>query len=168
MLDLLIQQAYLNTCTYNLDAMFSKKRSLRGHLMNSFRVSEWMGVSLMVKSGRSIYSMYENLVTPPQARRKESFHEAVDRLDISEKDIRKQITYYKLTSSLYGLFSVFGVIYAAILYVYGTRGAFIMACSYCCLIGSFFFRESFWYMQIKKRRLGMRPLDWFKFMVGLN
>ncbi|MEC8063855.1 MAG: hypothetical protein VX112_03310 [Pseudomonadota bacterium] len=148
--------------------MFSKKRSLRGHLTNSFRVSEWMGISLMVKSGRSIYSMYENLVTPPKATRRESFHDAVSRLHISEKDIKSQMYYYKMTSSIYGLFCIFGIIYAMILFVYGTRGAFIMSCSYCCLIGSFFFRESFWYMQIKNRRLGMSPYDWLRFMVGLS
>ena len=146
--------------------MFAKKRSLRSHIANSFKISQWMGITMLANSGRSIYSMYRGLITPPQAKRKETFTEAVARLGVSERDIKDQAYYYKMTSSIYGLFFIFGLIYNVVLWMKGTTAAVIMGSCYCFLIGAFFFRESFWYMQIKKRKLGMSVTEWFRFMTG--
>ncbi len=146
--------------------MFSKKRSLRSHIANSFKISQWMGITMLTNSSRSIYGMYRGLVTPPKASRNESFTEAVTRLGVTERNIKDQLYYYKMTSSIYGLFLLFGVFYNVVLYYKGSAGAVIMGTAYCFLIGSFFFRESFWYMQIKKRKLGMSMYDWCKFITG--
>jgi intracellular multiplication protein IcmV len=125
-----------------------------------------MGITMLTNSSRSIYGMYRGLVTPPKASRKESFTEAVSRLGVTERNIKDQLYYYKMTSSIYGLFLLFGVFYNVVLYYKGSAGAVIMGTAYCFLIGSFFFRESFWYMQIKKRKLGMSMYDWCKFITG--
>ncbi len=146
--------------------MFSKKRSLRSHIANSFKISQWMGITMLTNSSRSIYGMYRGLITPPRASRKESFTEAVSRLGVTERNIKDQLYYYKMTSSIYGLFLLFGVFYNVVLYYKGSAGAVVMGTAYCFLIGAFFFRESFWYMQIKKRKLGMSMSDWCKFMIG--
>ena len=146
--------------------MFSKKRSLRSHIANSFKISQWMGITMLTNSSRSIYSMYRGLVTPPKASRKESFTQAISRLGVTERDIKDQLYYYKITSSIYGLFLLFGICYNVVLFYKANAGAVVMGIAYCFLIGAFFFRESFWYMQIKKRKLGMSIFDWCKFITG--
>ena len=146
--------------------MFSKKRSFRAYLASSFNFSNWMGVTLLTRSGKSLIQLYRGLVTPPVAGTKESFTQAVLRLQVSERQIRHQLYYYKITSGIYGLFLLFGLIYTGILVAYSSIESALMAAAYCFLMGAFFFRESFWYMQIKKRKLGMHPLDWFRFMLG--
>jgi len=146
--------------------MWGKKLGFRAYIANTFKFSEWISKDFLVHGARNIHSTYRSLVKPKQGVRNESFAEAIVRLGLSEHEISKQKRYYLMTSSLYGVCLLLGCGYAAwLLWVVQNVSAALMAALYCFLMFAFFFRESFWYMQISTRRLGQNMQDWTAFML---
>lgn len=143
--------------------MFGFKR-LRTYAGKTFSVSEWMAKDALVAGARNIKSLYHAMKASQSGRKVETFQEAVERLGLREKDIATRLAYYKKTSLLYGVILVASVLYAAMMYSASQWLTFLTCVAYSLLVFSFFFREHFWYMQIKKRRFGMRFSDWLRFV----
>jgi len=146
----------------------SQGKGLRAYMTRTFNVYEWAGTRSLVDSGNNIRQLYSQMVTIKKTARKETFAEAVVRLNLTAQDIQNKESQYRLTSSIFGLFVVFGLIYTGLLYRRGDYGTCLMALAYTFLMFGFYFRESFWYMQIKRRQLGKSVTDWVKFVVGLE
>ncbi len=146
--------------------MNKPKRGLRGFLARNFNFSEWIGKDFLLKGMYDIYELFYLLTKPRQEGRKETFAEAVVRLGLSEKDINAQREYYRITTIIYGTFIIFSLLYAAwMFFVEKNMLTTFMIIVYMGLMFAFFFRESFWYMQITKRKLGNGLNDWCKFML---
>ena len=147
--------------------MVTQNRGLRGFLSRNFRFSEWIGKEFLVQGYTNIKQLFYIILAKNHSARNESFAEAVVRLRLSETDIVKQKEYYRMTSVIYGSFLLFSVVYAMWLYwVDKNLLSAFMTVVYSVLMFAFFFRESFWYMQITKRRLGHTFGDWWCFMLG--
>lgn len=147
--------------------MSEPKRGLRGFLTRNFNFSEWIGKEFLLKGFNDIKELFYLLTKRSGVSRKETFAEAVVRLKLSEKDINAQREYYRLTTFIYGCFVVFSMIYAGYMFfVQNNKMTTFMIVVYGGLMFAFFFRESFCYMQITKRRLGHNFNHWWHFMLG--
>lgn len=142
-----------------------QRKGLRGYLSRTFNVYEWMGADILWQGAKSIKGLYGDIISPPSSGIKETFSQAVVRMGLTEYDIAKQARYYKFTSSIYGIFFIFAVLYALILFLSKNVGAGCMGTAYAVLMFAFYFRESFWLMQIKRRRLGHNFIDWVAYLV---
>lgn len=143
-------------------------RGLRSYMSRTFNVYQWAGGQALVNSGKGIRGLFRAMTAVKRSARKETFSQAIVRLNLSPKDIEEKERQYKLTSSIYGVFFIFGLVYSALLFKKSSWGTGIMGLSYSFLMFAFFFRESFWYMQVKNRRLGMTISDWLRFIVRMK
>lgn len=144
----------------------SEKKGLRSYMARTFNVYQWAGAKALVASGNSIRNLFTEMTVVKKDVRKETFAQAVVRLGLTAKDVQDREKQYRLTSSVFGLFFLFGVVYSVLLYLREDYLTSLMAVAYTMLMFAFFFRESFWYMQVKKRELGKSLKDWFFFLVG--
>lgn len=144
----------------------SEKKGLRSYMARTFNVYQWAGAKALVASGNSIRNLFTEMTVVKKEVRKETFAQAVVRLGLTAKDVQDREKQYRLTSSVFGLFFLFGVVYSVLLYLREDYLTSLMAVAYTMLMFAFFFRESFWYMQVKKRELGKSLKDWVFFLVG--
>ncbi len=144
----------------------SKGKGIKAYMARTFNVYQWAGTKSLVDSGRNIRSLFTAMVYVNKTARKETFAQAVVRLGLTADDINKKQQQYRLTSSIFGVFFLFGLVYSYLLYSRKDYVTSVMAVAYSLLMFAFFFRESFWYMQIKQRTLGKSVFDWMKFIVG--
>ena len=135
-------------------------------MARTFNVYQWAGTKSLVDSGRNIRSLYTAMVHVKKPTRRETFAQAVARLGLTADDIKKKQQQYRLTSSIFGVFFIFGVVYSCLLFYRKDYVTTVMAIAYSMLMFAFFFRESFWYMQIKQRTLGKTVFDWARFLLG--
>lgn len=146
----------------------SEGRGLRAYISRTFNLYQWAGAKSLISSGKGIRGLFHEMTRVKQAVRKETFAQAIVRLQLTPKDIQKKEKQYRMSSSIYGLFFVFGLIYTTLLFRRSDWSTGFMGLSYSFLMFGFFFRESFWYMQIKNRKLGMQIVDWCYFIVGMT
>ena len=146
--------------------MRKKRTGFRGYMARTFNVSDWVSRDFIMQGAYNIRDTYRLLVHRRSQERIETFTEAIVRLRLTEKDIYKQQRYFRMTSSLYLVFLVVALLYCGWLWATGRPAVAVgMALLYSGLMGSFFFRESFWYMQIRTRRLGQSFSDWSRFVL---
>lgn len=150
----------------NFEIGMSEKKGLRSYMARTFNVYQWAGAKALVASGNSIRNLFTEMTVVKKDVRKETFAQAVVRLGLTAKDVQDREKQYRLTSSVFGLFFLFGVVYSVLLYLREDYLTSLMAVAYTMLMFAFFFRESFWYMQVKKRELGKSLKDWVFFLVG--
>lgn len=144
-----------------------EKKGLRSYMARTFNVYQWAGTQSLVDSGRNIRKLYLAMVNVKRSSRTETFAEAVVRLNLTSLDISNKERQYRLTSSVFGIFVIFGLLYSGLLYYKRDYLTCVMGLAYTFLMFGFFFRESFWYMQIKRRKLGMGVKDWVMFISGM-
>lgn len=142
----------------------SQGKGLRAYISRTFNVYQWAGAKSLIDSGSNIRSLFNSMVYVKKTKRNETFAQAVVRLGLTVADIKDKERQYKLTSSIFCVFFIFGLIYSYFLYRNKDSMTCFMGLSYSVLMFGFFFRESFWYMQIKKRELGKTVFDWLKFI----
>lgn len=145
----------------------SEKKGLRAYMARTFNLYQWAGAKSLIVSGNNIRHLFSEMTVVKKSVRRETFAQAVVRLGLTAKDIQDREKQYRLTSSVFGLFFIFGVVYSLMLYLREDYLTSLMAVAYTVLMFAFFFRESFWYMQVKKRELGKNVTDWLLFVVGL-
>lgn len=141
--------------------MARKKRFLGTHL----NFSRWMGIGEIKSNARGIKRLFSSLGEFEESGVKETFAEAVLRLKLTEDDIKERTLHFLKVAMVYMFCAICLIIYA--LYLYFTRdyiGAF-MCLPIISVILSFWFKEHFWYTQMKHRKLGMSGIEWFECLV---
>ena len=151
-----------------MEAAMSQGRGLRSYMSKTFNIYQWAGGESLITTGKGIRELFRSMTAVKRSVRKETFAQAIVRLNLTPKDIEDKQRQYRMTSSIYGVFFIFGLVYSALLFKRSSWGTGIMGLSYSFLMFGFFFRESFWYMQVKSRRLGMTLSDWVLFVVGMK
>ena len=143
-------------------------KGLRSYMSRTFNVYQWAGGQSLISSGKSIRGLFRAMTIVKRSARKETFSQAIVRLNLTPKDIEEKERQYKMSSSIYCIFFIFGLVYTVLLFSRSNVGTGVMGMSYSFLMFAFFFRESFWYMQVKNRRLGMTLFDWVRFIVKIR
>lgn len=126
-----------------------------------YRVDKWIGFDYLKGTFQKTYTIGKEVFTPEQAARQETFTEAVQRLQLSDKDIKKRsreftglmVFYLVLTFAILG--------YALHMAFQGAVLATLMSFSLSLYAASQCFRYHFWLFQIKHRKLGCSIQEWF-------
>ncbi|MHA7841497.1 MAG: type IVB secretion system protein IcmV [Gammaproteobacteria bacterium] len=141
----------------------AKKKS--GLWRNTFRsaidVPQWMGYDWLIYPFAAIANQAKRFFIPQNAHRKESFEEAIARLQLTESQLfvqQKNCMRLAITFFVMALLTLFNALYL----FWSTAffgGGFSVILALCCL--AFAFRYHFWVFQIRNRKLGCSIEDWW-------
>lgn len=127
-----------------------------------FNVRTWLDFDRL--KGFTLYLLngLKRMFIPQPKQAKESFDEAIKRMNLSEKDlITKKQSLYRL-SILMCFFAACIFVYAAYQVVFGGIKAVLLSLILICIALVLAFRYHFWYYQIKERKLGCSFYEWYK------
>lgn len=134
-----------------------------------FNPSAWIGVNELKTSTTIIWGIVKDLITPAKPERVETFEEAMHRLHLTEKDLRKQGQIYFLYALLFvGLAVSSLVIGFYFLFHHKTIAGWLLTICVSALFGVQAFRFHFWYFQIKHRKLGCTFEEWISGKTNKN
>ncbi|MDG2348743.1 MAG: hypothetical protein P8L77_04705 [Gammaproteobacteria bacterium] len=133
-----------------------KKSFLKRH----FNVTEWMGLNDVFKRLRLLPSLFHGLTTVKKNLHKETFEEAVVRLDLSKQDIiDKQKSFFN-AAIVFVICGLCSVAYA-ISFVFSDKW---QGCILASMVSMIFFAHAFqthfWYTQMRQQRLGLTIREW--------
>jgi intracellular multiplication protein IcmV len=127
----------------------------------NIRVDHWLGVEHIKHSVKQTINSNKDIFIPEQAERVETFEESLNRLDITEKDLKTKETNFIRLFAIHLLISLIIFCYSIFLFYNKNWIGGIMA---LCLISyplSLAFRFHFWLFQIKNRKLGCSIKEWW-------
>lgn len=123
-------------------------------------VPQWMALDELKFHGRNVYHIARSAFTPQQPERHESFEEAVARMHLTEQDIKKRQQYFFWMSMCYLAVALVLGAYVVYLLWHHHIVAAMLATLLTLLTLALMYRESFYQMQMKRRKLGCTFKDW--------
>jgi len=127
----------------------------------------WVGYDNIKDNTRTIKTMVTDAMTVRKPERTETFEEALERMDINEKDLPSIQTTYLSYAIFFVFLAVLDLGYGIYLLFY--HHAFlglILSLAVCALLLAQAFRNHFWYFQIKERKLGCTFEEWRDNLLG--
>lgn len=122
----------------------------------------WMGWKQIKDGAVAIKAISKTLVPSSKAsRRKETFEQAVARLRLSEADLQQRMKQFRMMALLYLAMGVGLFAYAIYLFINFSFMAGLLSSVLTALALALFFRQHFWYFQMKQRKLGCTVKEWF-------
>ncbi len=145
----------------------AKKRSRFKFFSSMVDVSSWMDLKGVQRSGEGIVASAKRFQqSVPSSGLKETFEEAMARLDIDEKFLEKRKRQCYFTAWFYTGCGSALLLYAFYLlstgYIVSSFVTYVMS----ALAYVFAYREGLWYYQMKIRKLGCSMTDFFAFITG--
>jgi intracellular multiplication protein IcmV len=125
-----------------------------------------IGYQRIRQQTRDLKAVAVDMVTPEKSARRETFEEALVRLNLSEEDIQRR------TKEFNGLLLVFRIIATvlAIYFIYALWHRYFIASlgtlGILLVVSGQMFRYHFWLFQIRSRRLGCTFKEWFYDLAG--
>jgi intracellular multiplication protein IcmV len=126
-------------------------------------VKLWMGLSQLIVNAKAILRNFNDMKVRRPAVRKETFEEAVARLNFSEDDIKNRMRSCLKLAIIYYFASLLFLVYTIYMMVHLQLGM-VLGLLITTLMAVFAYREHFWYFQLKTRRLGNSFRNWLTFV----
>lgn len=126
-----------------------------------FNPRGWLGYDTLKASSQGLWVILKEVFTIPQPTRRETFAEAMQRLNLTEQDLQQTGQRYFLLAMLFvglGGAAFLGGFY--MLFYHQTFAGLVLAMATSAVFFSQAFRYHFWYFQIKHRKLGCTFLEW--------
>ena len=136
------------------------KKTVRGSFKRFIDVGSWLGVEEIKRNTGNLKDLATSLFTVDKPERKESFEEAMRRYNLKNSDIEERKEQFFRVAMLYLFIFFCMLLYALYLYLHGLYRPTFMALAFACVLFSMFFREHFWYTQLKHKRLGFTFTEW--------
>jgi intracellular multiplication protein IcmV len=130
-------------------------------------VPNWMGTSGLGDQWNVVSKIFKNIYAAPvEGRYKESFEQAMQRLNLTEKDLQQRVHEFTRLFLICISLTLLAFIYAMYLLFHGSiRGCFVgLAITF--MLGAQAFRYHFWRFQILHRRLGVTFNYWLKHTIS--
>jgi len=138
------------------------KSSTKSYLSRIFKVREWSDWNRVRAGGKSIEDGVKDLFVLKTTQSVETFDEAQRRMKLTDENLAVRARALFNWSVVTLVLSILLLVYALYHFVYGSFHAGILVLALMCLSLALSFRYSFWYFQIKSRKLGCSFQDWFQ------
>ncbi len=132
-------------------------RFIGRHFLN---VPRWVSYDFLKNSGTDVYKAGRAVFKAPTIEKPESFVEAVDRLHLSDKDLKVRFDSCRNTFVVFFVFAVLLALYTLYLLFHGVFMGALLALAVTVLIGMHAFKYHFWMFQIKHKKLGCSFNEW--------
>jgi intracellular multiplication protein IcmV len=145
--------------------LFSGFKKVGGKIVD-VRVDKWMSANTIKDSFEKTTSLISDMVIPAKPQRKETFREALARLNITEADLEQRKKEFFRLVVIYTLIGLSIVIYGIYMAVNQHFAAGLI--SICLSLFSFgqAFRFHFWLFQVQHRKLGCSVNEWLNSKVS--
>ena len=127
----------------------------------NIRVDHWLGASYIKNSVGQTIANTKTMFIPERADRQESFSDALQRLNITEADLKTRESEFLRLFAVHFLLAIGLFCYALFLFYSGNWGG---GCMTLCLVLyplALAFRFHFWLFQIRQRKLGCTIKEWW-------
>lgn len=132
-----------------------------------FNPVAWIDYNALKEYNRTIFDVLRNLFTTPQPARQETFAAAMQRMKLTDKDVKSLIKTYLLYCYIFfGLGLVLFLYAFYLLFAYGTLTGWLLGIAASALFFSQSFRYHFWSMQMQKKKLGLTFAEWKSSLLG--
>lgn len=125
-------------------------------------VPTWMSYRDLRSHGSNIFQIAVSIFRRPQYGRRETYEEAVNRLQLTESDLLSRQRQLFYSSVLYGALALGLGMYALYLFYIGHFSGGMLALVVTAMASALGYKDSFCYMQMRQRRLGCTWRDWMK------
>lgn len=139
-------------------------RKKRGLVKRVFNPRKWMSYDEVKESGHHVADLARSLTTVRKPTRKETFEESVKRQNLSEDDLKFRMKALFITSWVYFAFAIALFAYGLYALTYLSLFAVLVCFILCALALALAYRDSFFYFQMKKRKLGCTVKEWIQFI----
>jgi intracellular multiplication protein IcmV len=144
----------------------AKKGIVRTFFGSITNVKEFIDFNELKNDARVLKNAIKDTFKPDDTKRQidETFEEAMQRLNLTEDDVKKQAKFFLHYSIFYALFALSFIIYAIYLFSLVKILASVTTLVLGIFLATYALKENFMYMQIKKRKLNCKFPDWFRFI----
>ena len=126
-----------------------------------FNPRGWAGYDSLKTQVVITWGIVKNLFSPAAPRRQETFEQAVQRLNLSEKEIQQVSNRYLVYAYAFVILGVGTLFFSFYLLLHhGTPAGWMLGLLTTALFFVFAFRYHFWHFQIKHRKLGCTFEEW--------
>lgn len=127
----------------------------------------WFGYDQVRDQSLDMWAVLKNLFTIAKPRTKESFHEAMQRLKLSEDDVKDTAIIYRLYALILFIFGLLVFYYSFyILFKHWVWTGWLMGMAATGLCFAQAFKYDFWSLQMRRKTLGLTFRDWLVSLVG--
>lgn len=127
-------------------------------------VPAWLGFSQLKQGTFSLASNLQQLFIPRTSGRSETFEEARTRLKLTEQEIQQRARFFRYQIFIFMGVGIACLFYVIFLFIYQYLLAGVVAFFVCGLFFVKAFAAHFWYMQIKRRKLGCTLKEWVDYL----
>ena len=136
-------------------------RGIKAYLKHFVNVRGWMGYDNLAESTRHLTSTAKAVFKTPQGTgRIETSEQAMQRLQLTEQDIWQRQQEFMRLAAIFFVVMLVTLSYAFYLLSVGKFLGGIVAVGVTAIALAMAFRYHFWYIQIKKRKLGCTFKEW--------
>ncbi len=143
-----------------------RKGFIRRSMKSIFDVKRWVAWDDVKSTGKGVWRLGKDLFEPQVAEHHETFDEAVERMQMTEKDIAERKRGFLRLAIIYLVMAFALFMYALYIFIGGYFFTGILCLTLTALILVYAYKEHFWYTQIKHRRLGLTFKEWLYFALG--
>ena len=140
--------------------IFRKSKGVIGTVVD-VRVDRWMSLSYLSETTGRFKDLLTSIVSPEKAKYKESFDEAMQRLELTEDDISQRRNEFKRLVLVFILMTCGVLIYCVYLAAIGSIFPAVISLALSIFTLTQAFKYHFWLFQIKHRKLGCTLKEWF-------
>lgn len=137
------------------------KEILRINRKTFIDIPSWLGMPVLRAHFKTTWVLARGLYKPSSTVRKETFNEAVGRLQVTETDLHNIIENYRFNVGLFAFMSLFTASLAGYFLLTGYLAPVLLSMAVAILFLSQAFKYHFWLFQIKKRKLGCTLQEWW-------
>jgi len=136
------------------------KTVVGGTFKSMVDVPSWLGYKYIKQHTLFLYQAFKGISTPLQATRKESFAEALQRLNLTEAELDIKRKSLIRSVIIFVIASAVAFIYMGYLFIIGQLFGGVISLLLTCVFLVKAFEASFWNFQIKHRKLGCNFKEW--------
>lgn len=136
------------------------RRNKEGFLKRNFNVARWMGIEDVFTRMRLLPELFRGITSVKQGLHKETYEEAVVRLGLTRKEIEQKKNSFLRASVMYLFFGLMAIVYGLSFIKSGKWQGCFLSSMVALIFLSHAFQTHFWYVQMKKCKLGITVREW--------
>ena len=132
-----------------------------------FNPSTWFGYEGLKDQNKTIWDVLHTIFTVPKPLTEETFEEAMERLGLTEADVKTSFVRYRWYALMFLSLAFISFVYAFyLLFGHHTIIGCILGIAVNGLFLSQAFKYDFWALQLKLRKLGLTWTEWKRHILG--
>lgn len=125
----------------------------------------WLNISELKRNNKTLYGFAKDIAKPelPPVHQ-ETFEQAMVRLQLTEKDVLVRRAFFLRMTMVYVL--IIAALVAYVIYLWTVDASILsisMLFSLLLVAAALAFKQHFWFIQMKSRRLGLSFGDWVQY-----